>query len=164
MGGAHPLVRDADLQLNMDLPVNLLDVWVDVIGEQIVLMLIDLRTEDPESDVIHLIDWKQGCMNLVSHMNVHMACRPLTHTTHPRCTGPKQDVLRRTRCPLARPCALFLRCDTPSIEPCHVTSPRPHNSHRVSFDDDDDGCEVEEGEADDGACGREEGQRGGWSE
>jgi hypothetical protein len=52
----------------------------------------------------------------------------------------------------------------PSIEPCRVTSLRPHNSHRVSFDDDDNGCEVEEGEADNGACGREEGQWGGWSE
>ena len=31
MGGAHPLVQDTDLQLNIDLPVNLLDMWADII-------------------------------------------------------------------------------------------------------------------------------------
>jgi hypothetical protein len=80
-GGAHPLAREADLQLDTDLPVNLLDVRADVIGEQIVLVLVDLRTEDPESDVIYLVDWKQGRMTLVSHM-VHTARRPLTRTIH----------------------------------------------------------------------------------
>jgi hypothetical protein len=89
MGSVHLLVWEADLQLDMDLPVNLLNIWVDVIGEQIMLVLVDLYTKDPESDVIHLVDWKQGCMNLVSHMNIHMACRPLTHIIHSRCTRPK---------------------------------------------------------------------------
>ena len=105
-GGAQPLAWEADLQLDTDLPVNFLDVRADVIGEQIVLVLVDLRTEDPESDVIYLVDWKQGCMTLVSHMNVHMACRPL-HTQHiqgaPR---PKWDVRGRARGALARPRAL----------------------------------------------------------
>ena len=59
-GSVHPLAREADLQLDMDLPVNLLNVQADVIGEQIVLMLVDFHTEDPESDVIYLVDWKQG--------------------------------------------------------------------------------------------------------
>ena len=59
-GRAHPLAWEVDLQLDTDLPVNLLDVRADVIGEQIVLVLVDLRTEDPESDVIYLVDWKQG--------------------------------------------------------------------------------------------------------
>ena len=65
-GGAHPLAREADLQLDTTLPVNLLDVRADVIGDQIVLVLVDLRTEDPDSDVIYLVDWKQGRMTLVS--------------------------------------------------------------------------------------------------
>ena len=59
-GRAHPLAREADLQLDTDLPVNLLDIQADVIGEQTVLVLVDLHTEDPESDVIYLVDWKQG--------------------------------------------------------------------------------------------------------
>jgi hypothetical protein len=42
MGGAHPLTREADLQLDTDLPINLLDVRADVIEEQIVLVLVDL--------------------------------------------------------------------------------------------------------------------------
>jgi len=99
-GGAHPLAREVDLQLDTDLPVNLLDVRADVIGEQIVLVLVDLRTEDPESDVIYLIDWKQGRMTLVSHM-VHTARRPLTRTTHPRCTAP-QTGRTRARSPFSR--------------------------------------------------------------
>ena len=70
-GGAHPLAREADLQLDTTLPVNLLDVRADVIGDQIVLVLVDLRTDDPDSDVIYLVDWKQGCMTLASPMFLH---------------------------------------------------------------------------------------------
>jgi hypothetical protein len=66
-GGAHPLAREADLELDTTLPVDLLDVRADIIGDQIVLVLVDLRTEDPQSDVIYLVDWKQGHMTLVSH-------------------------------------------------------------------------------------------------
>jgi hypothetical protein len=44
MGGAHPLTQEADLQLDMDLPINLLNVRADVIEEQIVLVLVDLHS------------------------------------------------------------------------------------------------------------------------
>jgi hypothetical protein len=66
-GGAHPLAREPDLQLDTELSVNLLDVRADVIGDQIVLVLVDLRVQDPENDAIYLVDWKQGRMTLVSH-------------------------------------------------------------------------------------------------
>jgi hypothetical protein len=44
MGGAHPLMWKADLQLDTDLPINLLDMRADIIEEQIVLMLVDLHS------------------------------------------------------------------------------------------------------------------------
>jgi hypothetical protein len=99
-GSAHPLAQEADLQLDTDLPVNLLNVRADIIGEQIVLVLVDLRTKDPESNIIYLVDWKQGRMTLVSHM-VHTAHRPLTRTTHLRCTEP-QTGRTRARSPSSR--------------------------------------------------------------
>ena len=43
MGGAHPLTWEADLQLDTDLPINLLAMRADVIEEQIALVLVDLR-------------------------------------------------------------------------------------------------------------------------
>jgi hypothetical protein len=104
-GGAHPRARDANLQFDTDLPVNLVDVRADVIGEQIVLVLVDLRTEDPESDVIYLVDWKQGRMTLVSRM-VHTARRPLTRTTHQGAPRPKRDLRGCARRALGRPRAL----------------------------------------------------------
>ena len=73
-GGAHPLAREPDLQLDTELSVNLLDVRADVIGDQIVLVLVDLRIQNPENDAIYLVDWKQGQMTLVSHA-------PLTYCT-----------------------------------------------------------------------------------
>jgi hypothetical protein len=66
-GGAHPLAREPDIQLGTDLSVNLLDVRADVIGDQIVLVLVDLRIHNPKSDAIYLVDWKRGRMTLVSH-------------------------------------------------------------------------------------------------
>ena len=64
-GGAHPLAKLPDLRLDTQLPVSLLDVRAAVIGDQIVLVLVDLRAEAPESDAIYLVDWKQGLMTLV---------------------------------------------------------------------------------------------------
>ena len=72
-GGAHPLAKLPDLQLDTQLPVSLLDVRADVIGDQIVLVLVDLRTDAPESDAIYLVDWKQGLMSPV---------RPLFDPSH----------------------------------------------------------------------------------
>jgi hypothetical protein len=65
-GGAHPLAREHDIPLDTELSVSLLDVRVDVIGDQIVLVLVDLRIHNPESDAIYLVDWKRGRMTLVS--------------------------------------------------------------------------------------------------
>ena len=65
-GGAHPLATESDIQLDTELSVNLLDVRADVIGDQIVLVLVDLRIHNPESDAIYLVDWKQGRITLVS--------------------------------------------------------------------------------------------------
>jgi hypothetical protein len=42
-GGAHPLATEPHIQLDTELSVNLLDVRADVIGDQIVLVLVDLR-------------------------------------------------------------------------------------------------------------------------
>jgi hypothetical protein len=64
-GGVHPQAKLPDLRLDTHLPVSLLDVRADVIGDQIVLVLVDLRNEHPESDAIYLVDWKQGLMTLV---------------------------------------------------------------------------------------------------
>ncbi|KAH9955669.1 hypothetical protein BC827DRAFT_1235548 [Russula dissimulans] len=75
-GGAHPLAREPDLLLNTQLPVNLLDVRADVIGDHIVLVLVDLRTDNPESDAIYLVDWKQGRMTLVSKFMLLRGARP----------------------------------------------------------------------------------------
>jgi hypothetical protein len=66
-GGPHPLATEPDIQLGTELSVNLLDVRADVIGDQIVLVLVDLRIHNPESDAIYLVDWKRGRMTLVSH-------------------------------------------------------------------------------------------------
>lgn len=65
-GGVHPLAMEPDIQLDTELPVNLLDVRADVIGDQIVLVLVDLRIHNPESDAIYLVDWKRGRITLVS--------------------------------------------------------------------------------------------------
>ena len=65
-GGAHPQAKLPDLQLDTHLPVSLLDVRADIIGDQIVLVLVDLRNDAPESDAIYLVDWKQGQMSPVN--------------------------------------------------------------------------------------------------
>ena len=65
-GGAHPLATESDIQLDTELSVNLLDVRADVIGDHIVVVLVDLRIRNPESDSIYLVDWKRGRMTLVS--------------------------------------------------------------------------------------------------
>jgi hypothetical protein len=52
--GAHPLATEPDIQLYTELSVNLLDVRSDVIGDHIVVVLVDLPIHNPESDVIIL--------------------------------------------------------------------------------------------------------------
>jgi hypothetical protein len=74
-GGAHPLATEPDIQLDTELSVNLLDVRADVIGDQIVLVLVDLRIHNPESDAIYLVDWKRGRMTLVSRVHLMYAVR-----------------------------------------------------------------------------------------
>jgi hypothetical protein len=49
-GGTHPLAREPDIQLDKELSVNLLDVRVGVIGNQIVLILVD---QSPASCMQH---------------------------------------------------------------------------------------------------------------
>ena len=66
-GGAHPLATEPDIQLDTELSVNLLDIRADVIGDHIVVVLVDLRIHHPESDAIYLVDWKRGRTTLVSH-------------------------------------------------------------------------------------------------
>jgi hypothetical protein len=65
-GSAHPLAAEPDIQLDTELSVNLLDVRLDVIGDHIVVVLVDLFIHHPESDAIHLVDRKRGRMTLVS--------------------------------------------------------------------------------------------------
>ena len=60
------MAKEPDLPLDTQLPVNLLDVRADIIGDHIVLVLVDLRPNNPGSDAIYLVDWKQGLMTLVS--------------------------------------------------------------------------------------------------
>jgi hypothetical protein len=59
-GGTHPLATEPDIQLDTVLSVNLLDVRSDLIGDHIVVVLVDLRIHHPESDAIYLVDWKRG--------------------------------------------------------------------------------------------------------
>ncbi|KAH9059655.1 hypothetical protein EDB87DRAFT_753115 [Lactarius vividus] len=100
-GGAHPLAKLPDLRLDTQLPVSLLDVRADVIGDQIVLVLVDLRNDAPESDAIYLVDWKQGLMSLV----------------HRAPNGTYEGALSV----LSPELVLFLKRELPSIELCRVT-------------------------------------------
>jgi hypothetical protein len=84
-GGAHPLAMEPDIQLDTELSVNLLDVRADVIGDQIVLVLVDLRIHNPENDTIYLVDWKRGRMTLVSRVRLMYAVR---HGAHKRPFSP----------------------------------------------------------------------------
>jgi hypothetical protein len=61
-----PLVDSTRTKTDMELSMNLLDVRADVIGDQIVLVLVDLQIHNPVSNVIYLLDWKRGLMMLVS--------------------------------------------------------------------------------------------------
>jgi hypothetical protein len=100
-GGVHPQAKLPDLRLDTHLPVSLLDVRADVIGDQIVLVLVDLRNEHPESDAIYLVDWKQGLMTLV-----HRA----PHGTYEGALSVLSPEL-----------VLFLKRESPSLELCRVT-------------------------------------------
>ncbi|KAF8495686.1 hypothetical protein F5888DRAFT_1804665 [Russula emetica] len=92
-GGVHPLATEPDIQLNTDLSVNLLDVRADVIGgDQIVLVLVDLRIHNPESDAIYL-----------AHRAPNMTY---------------EDVLAV----LSKDLVLFLKRDIPCLELCRVTT------------------------------------------
>ncbi|KAF8488761.1 hypothetical protein F5888DRAFT_1809420 [Russula emetica] len=94
-GGVHPLATEPDIQLNTDLSVNLLDIRVDVIGgDQIVLVLVDLRIHNPESDAIYL-----------AHRAPNMTY---------------EDVLAV----LSKDLVLFLKRDIPCLELCRVTTSR----------------------------------------
>jgi hypothetical protein len=59
-GGAHPLAREPDTQLDKEPSVNLLDVRADVIGNQIVLVLVDLHVHNPDSDAIYPMVGNRG--------------------------------------------------------------------------------------------------------
>ena len=54
--GALPLTTELDIQLDTELSANLLYVQADIIGDQIVVVLVDLRIHNPECDVIYLVD------------------------------------------------------------------------------------------------------------
>ncbi|KAI0252941.1 hypothetical protein BJV78DRAFT_1281278 [Lactifluus subvellereus] len=64
-GGVHPLAKEPHLPLHTQLPVSFLNVRADIIGDYIVLVLVDLRPNNPERDAIYLVDWKKGLMTLV---------------------------------------------------------------------------------------------------
>ncbi|KAI0267976.1 hypothetical protein BGY98DRAFT_1021292, partial [Russula aff. rugulosa BPL654] len=49
---------------------NLLDIRADVIGDHIVVVLVDLRIHHPESDAIYLVDWKRGRTTLVHRLQM----------------------------------------------------------------------------------------------
>jgi hypothetical protein len=59
----------------MELSVNLFDVRADAIGDQIMLVVVDLRIHNMESDAIYLVDWKWGRMILVRHARLICAVR-----------------------------------------------------------------------------------------
>ncbi|KAF8263734.1 hypothetical protein EI94DRAFT_1740257 [Lactarius quietus] len=105
-GGAHPQAKHPDLKLDTQLPVSLLDVRADVIGDQIVLVLVDLRNDLPERDAIYLVDWRQGTMSLV-----HRA----PHGTYEGALSVLSPEL-----------VLFLKRDSPSLELCRVTRGTGH--------------------------------------
>lgn len=112
-GGAHPLAREPDIQLDTELSVSLLDVRADVIGDQIVLVLVDLRIHNPESDTIYLVDWKRGSMTLV----------------HRAPNGTYEGALAV----LSEDLVLFLKRDT-RLELCRVTT-SPRGTGNINGDD-----------------------------
>ena len=122
-GGAHPLAKLPDLRLDTHLPVSLLDVRADVIGDQIVLVLVDLRTEAPESDAIYLVDWKQGLMTLArrpfSTRSILTCC---FHQVHRAPSGTYEGALSV----LSSELVIFLKRESPSIELCRVTRGTAH--------------------------------------
>jgi hypothetical protein len=63
-GGTHPRAMEPDIQLDKELSV--LGVRAGVIENQIVLVLVDLRIHNPDSDAIYLMDRKHGWMTLLS--------------------------------------------------------------------------------------------------
>ena len=119
-GGVHPLAKEPDLPLDTQLPVNLLDVRADIIGDHIVLVLVDLRPDNPESDAIYLVDWKQGRITLV---------RPFSFL--PGTLSRMESFIKVHRAPngtyegalavLSPDLVIFLKRKTPSLELCRVT-------------------------------------------
>ena len=80
------MATDPDIQLDTELSVNLLHVRADVIGDHIVVILVDLRIHSQESDAIYLVDWRRGRMMLVSRASC-MQCgmgaeAPVLISTH----------------------------------------------------------------------------------
>ena len=114
-GGAHPLAKLPDLRLDTQLPVSLLDVRADVIGDQIVLVLVDLRTEAPESDAIYLVDWRQGLMTLVRlrHPSPTRSCGARPHPNAAPCNS-DLSASRSTAHPTERTRAPY-RCSRRSL-------------------------------------------------
>jgi hypothetical protein len=120
-GGVHPQAKLPDLRLDTHLPVSLLDVRADVIGDQIVLVLVDLRNEHPESDAIYLVDWKQGLMTLVrrrlSSPQLCLTDVVAAGQVHRAPHGTYEGALSV----LSPELVLFLKRESPSLELCRVT-------------------------------------------
>ncbi len=135
-GGPHPLAREPDLQLGTELSVNLLDVRVDAIGDQIVLVLVDLRIRNPESDSIYLVDWKQGRMTLVSRMPQNSPILVSPFPTHLKVHRAPNGTYEGALAVLSDDLVLFLKRDVQCLELCRVTTnPRRAENGNSNGDD-----------------------------
>jgi hypothetical protein len=95
-GGIHPLAKEADILLDTQLPANLLNVRADVIGDHVIIVLVDLRPDNPECDAIYLVDWKQGSMTRVSVVFfLHLAMEKFIPLLNEGSSRTKRDVRGR---------------------------------------------------------------------
>jgi hypothetical protein len=134
-GGAHQLAKKPNIQLDTELHLSPNNVRMDIMGDNIILLLVNMRREEnPESDSIYLVDWKQGYMALVSHMLHTIGCT--THRQRRKVHHAPNGTYEGALAVLSSGLFLLLRRDTLSIELCRVTSPS-RSSRGGSFSSDD---------------------------
>lgn len=113
MGGAHPLAREYDFQLDSELSVNL-DARVDIMGDQIVLA-------NPRREAIYLVDWKQGKMTAASQAYTQKApILILSHLSPLKVHHTPKGKYEGAIAVLSPDLMLLLKRDPPCLELCRV--------------------------------------------
>ena len=130
MGGAHPLAREYDFQLDSELSVYP-DARVDIMGDQIVLA-------NPRREAIYLVDWKQGRMTVASHAYTQKAPIFILSRLSPflKVHHTPKGKYEGAIAVLSPNLMLLLKRDPPSLELCRVT-PGERGTGSSSSDSDD---------------------------